>query len=273
MAPDSDQIEEPSNEELRLLTRRSAIKLLGGAGLALIAGCATGSVVSTTAASAAGSSSTAGGTATTAGGAGSTTTVFGGAGSCVLIPEETEGPYPLDLSGDEALFRSDITEGLPGIPLALTMTLVNASSDCAPIDGARVDLWHCDADGNYSGYSQPGVDTTGETFCRGIQVSDASGLVTFQSIYPGWYQGRITHIHFQVFLGNGLAATSQIAFPGEITDAVYAVEPYLAKGPNTSVTDISQDNVFSDGSQYQMASVTGDAASVLEATLLVGVAA
>jgi protocatechuate 3,4-dioxygenase beta subunit len=262
---EQDHIEEPTNEELRLLSRRSAIRLIGGAGLALIAGCATGSVVTTTAAAAASTSS--------AGPSGTTVTTFGGAGSCVLIPEETAGPYPLDLSGDEVFVRTDITEGRPGVPLALTLSLVNASADCAPITGARVDLWHCDADGVYSGYSQPGSDTTGETFCRGIQMSDGNGQVTFQTIYPGWYQGRITHIHFQVFLDNGLAATSQIAFPPEITDVVYAVEPYVAKGPNTSVPTFADDNVFSDGTQYQMASATGDPASGYEASLLVGVAA
>jgi protocatechuate 3,4-dioxygenase beta subunit len=271
MTQQHGNLEEPSNEDLRLLTRRSAIKLLGGAGLALIAGCATGSVVTSTTFARALTST--GGVPTTTAAGGVSTTAFGDAGSCVLIPEETAGPYPLDLSGDEVFFRADITEGRPGIPLALGMTLVNVSDECAPIEGARVDLWHCDADGNYSGYSQPQVDTTGETFCRGIQVTDADGLVTFRTIYPGWYQGRITHIHFQVFLGNGLAATSQIAFPAETTDSVYAVEPYSAKGPNTSVADIGQDMVFADGSQHQMVSVSGDAASSLEASLLVGVAA
>lgn len=259
-----DHIEEPTNEDLRLLTRRSALRLLGGAGLALIAGCAT--VTATTVAAATGSNSPAGS------GTGTPSTLFGGAGSCVLIPEETAGPYPLDLSGEEVFFRSDIAEGRPGVPMTLALTLVNPSADCAPIEGARVDLWHCDADGNYSGYSQPAVDTTGETFCRGIQVTDGSGLATFQTIYPGWYPGRITHVHFQVFLGNGLSATSQIAFPPEVTEAVYAVEPYSAKGPNTSVADLSQDNVFSDGTRYQMATVTGDTRA-LSATLLVGVTA
>ncbi len=266
MAPEHDHIEEPSNEELRLLSRRSAIKLLGGAGLAVIAACATGSVVTTTAA-AAGSTTTGGATATTVGG--TTLTTFGGAGSCVLIPEETAGPYPLDLSGDEVFVRTDITEGHAGVPLALTLALVNASADCAPISGARVDVWHCDADGVYSGYD----GATGETFCRGIQISDTSGQVTFQTVYPGWYPGRITHIHFQVFLDNGLAATSQIAFPPEVTDAVYAVDPYAAKGPNTSVPTFADDMVFSDGTQYQMATMTGDAAAGYVATLLVGVAA
>jgi protocatechuate 3,4-dioxygenase beta subunit len=271
MEREHDHIEEPTNEELRLLTRRSAIRMIGGAGLALIAGCATGSVVTTTAAAANSSTTSAGAPGTTVT-SGVTVTTFGGAGSCVLIPEETAGPYPLDLSNDEVFFRSDITEGRPGVPLALTMSLVNASADCAPIGNARVDLWHCDAAGVYSGYSQPGADTAGETFCRGIQVSDSNGQVTFQTVYPGWYQGRITHIHFQVFLESGLAATSQIAFPPEVTDAVYAVEPYTDKGPNTSVPTFADDNVFSDGTQYQLATVNGDPGSGFTATLLVGIA-
>jgi protocatechuate 3,4-dioxygenase beta subunit len=271
MTEHSDHFEEPTNEELRLMSRRRALRLLGGAGLAVIAACATDGVVTTTAA-ASGSSTTAGaGSSTTTAGAAATST-FGGAGTCVLIPEETQGPYPLDLSGDEEFFRSDITEDRPGLPLTPTFSLVDVNSGCAPIEGARIDVWHCDAEGVYSGYSQPGVDTTGETFLRGIQLTDANGQATFQTIYPGWYQGRITHVHFQVFFESGLAATSQIAFPEETTDAVYAVEPYAAKGPNTSVPTFAGDNVFSDGTQYQMAGVTGGADARYIAALLVGVA-
>jgi protocatechuate 3,4-dioxygenase beta subunit len=267
-----NHLDEPTNEDLRAMSRRTALRLLGGAGLAVIAACATDGVVGTTAAAASGSTSTAGSASTTANGAGTTTTTFGSAGSCVLIPEETEGPYPLDLSDSEEFFRIDIAEGRPGVPLTLTLSLVDVNDGCAPIAGARVDIWHCDADGVYSGYSQPGSDTTGETFCRGIQTSDGNGQVTFQTIYPGWYQGRITHIHFQVFLESGLAATSQIAFPEEITTAIYAVQPYSTKGPNTSVTSFDQDNVFSDGTQYQLATTTGGADARYIATLLVGMA-
>ena len=263
--PEAEHLEEPTNEELRLVSRRSALRLLGGAGLAVIAACATDGVVTSTTAAAAGTSTSAS-AGTTA------TTTFGGAGTCVLIPEETEGPYPLDLSGDEEFFRGDITEGRPGVPLTLTLSLVDVNAGCGPIEGARIDVWHCDADGVYSGVSQPGNDTTGETFCRGIQLTDANGQATFQTVYPGWYQGRITHIHFQVFLDSGLVATSQIAFPEEVTNAVYAVEPYAATGPNTSVGSIAEDMVFSDGSQYQMAAVTGGADARYIATLLVGVA-
>jgi len=266
--PRENHLEEPTNEEIRAISRRSAIKLLGGAGLAVLAGCATDPVSAT---STAGAVSSTGNGSIGSSPAGATTT-FGGDGSCVLIPEETEGPYPLDLSGSEEFFRSEISEGRPGVPLTLTLSLVDVDSSCSPISGARVDIWHCDADGVYSGFSQPGSDTTGETFCRGIQISDQNGQVTFQTVYPGWYQGRITHIHFQVFLESGLAATSQIAFPEEVTAAVYAVEPYAAKGPNTSVSSIDQDNVFSDGSQYQMATMTGGADARYMASMLVGVA-
>ncbi len=268
MTHESHNLEEPTNEELRLIGRRSALRLLGGAGLAVIAACATEGATGTTATA---GTSTSAGTGSTTAGAGATTT-FGGAGTCVLIPEETEGPYPLDLSGDEAFFRSDISEGRSGVPLTLTLSLVDVNASCAPLEGARIDVWHCDADGVYSGVSQPGNDTTGETFCRGIQLTDGNGQATFQTVYPGWYQGRITHIHFQVFLDSGLAATSQIAFPEDVTDAVYAVEPYVAKGPNTSVRSIEEDMVFSDGSQYQIAAVTGGADARYIATLLVGVA-
>jgi len=261
---DHEHVDEPTNEELRAVSRRSALKLLGGASLALIAAC---TIDRTTGAGAAADSTTASTSTTTA-----STSTFGNDGSCVLVPEETEGPYPLDLSGSEEFFRNDIGEGRDGVPLTLTLSLVDVEAGCAPISGARVDVWHCDADGVYSGYSQPGTDTTGETFCRGIQLSDDNGQVTFQTIYPGWYSGRITHIHFQVFIDSGLAATSQIAFPQEITDAVYAVDPYAAKGPNTSVTTFAEDNVFSDGTQYQMASITGGVDARLMATLLVGLA-
>ncbi len=213
MQPESDVpqelVDEPSNEELRAISRRSALRLLGGAGLFMSPPAppkpwppqrreprAPRRLREPRPAR--------------------PPRRFGAAGSCVLIPEETEGPYALDLSGDEPMFRSEITEGHPGVPLSMTLALVDANADCVPVSGARVDLWHCDADGSYSGFSQPGNDTTGETFCRGIQLTDDNGQVTFQTVYPGWYQGRITHVHFQVFLDSGLAATSQIAFPEEV---------------------------------------------------------
>ncbi|HEY7703386.1 MAG TPA: dioxygenase, partial [Acidimicrobiia bacterium] len=155
MVVEQAHLDEPTNEELRLIDRRSALKLLGGAGLAALAACAPGSVTGTTLS---GSTPTTDaipttGAATTTGSPGST---FGGAGSCVLIPEETAGPFPLDLSGDEAFLRSAIAEDRPGVPLSLTLHLVDTDAGCRAIEGARVDVWHCDADGVYSGYSQQG---------------------------------------------------------------------------------------------------------------------
>ena len=183
---------------------------------------------------------------------------------CVLIPQETEGPYPLDLSGDATKFRKDITEGRPGVPLRLVLTLVNINDACVPIPNARVDIWHTDKEGVYSGFNQPGANTIGETFMRGIQISDANGRVEFNTIYPGWYPGRITHIHFQVFLNNVLSATSQMAFPEDITKQVYGTPLYATKGQNTSVESNAADNVFASPAsalQYEMLSVLLDLSS------------
>lgn len=138
---------------------------------------------------------------------------------CVIVPEVTEGPYYFD----PALLRADITEGRPGLPTTLKMQVVDQA--CAPLANARVDVWHCDADGNYSGYN--GYE--GETFMRGTQMSDADGMVTFATVYPGWYRGRTTHIHFKVFLNETTVLTGQIFFPDDVSNAVYAsVAPYTA---------------------------------------------
>jgi protocatechuate 3,4-dioxygenase beta subunit len=151
------------------LTRRRALQLAGGLGLAaVIPACADGGTASpeTTA-------------ATTA--EASTETAATAAPDCVLMPELTEGPYYLDLD----LVRSDITEGRPGLPLDLRVNVVDAGS-CEPIEGAAVDVWHCDAEGIYSG-----VDgAEGETFCRGVQLTDAGGTAEFLTVFPGWYTGR-----------------------------------------------------------------------------------
>jgi len=180
---------------------------------------------------------------------------------CVVIPQETEGPYPLDLSSDPTKFRQDITEGRPGVFLRLVLTLVNINDSCKPIPNARVDIWHTDKDGVSSGFNQPGANTVGETFMRGIQITDANGRVEFTTIYPGWYPGRITHIHFQVFIGSVLSATSQMAFPEEVTKMVYGTPLYSAKGQNTSVSGNSEDNIFAspiNGLQYQMLTLIND---------------
>mgnify|MGYP001810002195 CR=1 FL=1 len=195
--------------------------------------------------------------------------------SCALIPTETDGPYPLyTVLQTPGVVRQDITGGKTGVPLTLVLRLVNINNSCAPIEEAAVYIWHCDKDGAYSGYSQPGANAIGETFCRGVQYSDANGQALFRSIYPGWYAGRITHIHFQIYLrglGTTVTATSQVAFPQAITQAVYASPLYAARGQNTSVPSFAQDNVFSDGTSLQMVEIVGSASVGYTATLTVGV--
>lgn len=238
-----------------LVSRRRALGLFGAA--ATLVGCGGGSSSSATSAT----TSSSGGTS--------------GSASCVLTPEETAGPYPLfsDIASASTYMREDITEGKSGVPLQLLLTFVNVSDNCTPITDALIYAWHCDKDGVYSGYSQPGGNTLGETFCRGVQMTDSTGLVRFTTIYPGWYSGRITHVHFRAYLGNSLQATSQLAFPQDITTAVYASSLYAARGQNTSVTSFSADNVFSDGEQYQLCTLTQNASTGgYDAALTVGIA-
>jgi protocatechuate 3,4-dioxygenase beta subunit len=180
---------------------------------------------------------------------------------CVLIPQETAGPYPLDLSKNDSMFRQDITEGKGGTPLQLILTIVNINDDCRPIQNARVDVWHCDKDGVYSGYSQPGANTVGQTFMRGIQMTDSNGRVEFSTMYPGWYAGRITHIHFQVFLNSVLSATSQVAFPDSLNTEVYNTSLYASHGQNTSVANNAADSVFGSPAgdlQYELLTMESD---------------
>lgn len=138
---------------------------------------------------------------------------------CTLTPRVTEGPFYFD----PALVRQDIREDRPGVPLHLCMQVVTA--DCRPINGARVDIWQCDAQGNYSGYArQAALDTSGQTFLRGTQFADARGVAQFRTIWPGWYRGRTTHVHFKILLGADAqrqALTGQIFFDEGFNQAIY----------------------------------------------------
>ncbi len=160
--------------------------------------------------------------------------------SCVFVPEVTEGPYYFD----PALVRFDITENKPGLPLELRLKVVGTR--CQPLSGARVDVWHCDAGGLYSGYvnrsDNGAVDVKGETFLRGTQYADADGKVRFRTIYPGWHYGRTTHMHFKVFINEINVLTGQIFFPDTLNDAVYRlITPYSERGvlrDTTNETDV-----------------------------------
>ena len=143
--------------------------------------------------------------------------------TCVLAPEMTEGPFYLDINK----VRSDITEGRPGAPLGLALTVVDAST-CAPVSGAAVDIWHTDASGDYSG-----VNGNSGTFMRGTQVSGSDGVVTFKTLYPGWYTGRAVHIHVKVHAGGNVVHTGQLFFPDAFTSSVYKRSPYSSRpGPD-----------------------------------------
>lgn len=153
---------------------------------------------------------------------------------CTLMPEVTEGPYYID----PGLIRADIREDKQGIALDLRLQVVSA--DCQPIEGARVDIWHCDAQGNYSGFSGQGSDATsdtaGQTFLRGTQMTDAAGITAFQTIYPGWYRGRTTHIHFKVLLDETTVLTGQIFFSDALSQYLYDNAPdYLREGSRDTI--------------------------------------
>ncbi|OYT91226.1 MAG: intradiol ring-cleavage dioxygenase [Burkholderiales bacterium PBB3] len=232
----------------------------------------------------AGSTSTAGSTTSTA------------TGTCAVIPAETGGPYPgdgtnsngsgianaLTLSG---IVRSDIRSSIVGssavaggVPLTVTLKLVNASASCASLAGYAVYLWHCTREGGYSMYSS-GI--TAENYLRGVQVSNANGEVTFTTIVPGCYSGRWPHIHFEVFSSVAAATTlpagdavrtSQLALPKAMCDTVYATSGYSASVSNLANISLASDNVFgNDSAAQQMATVSGSVATGYAASLTVGV--
>jgi len=245
-----------------LLSRRRAIAMLGGAGLGLLlTRCGTGS----------GSSSSAPSGASTA-----------------EIPEETAGPFPADGSNgvnaltESGIVRSDITHSFgsasgvaTGVPLQVRLRVVDVAGGSAPMQGAAVYLWHCDAEGRYSLYDQ---EISAENYLRGVQAADADGWVSFTSVYPAAYSGRWPHIHFEIYpslddatAGAGKLRTTQLALPEGVSRAVYATDGYSGSLDNLSQTSLHSDLVFSDGYSLQMAKVTGSAADGYTATLTVPV--
>jgi protocatechuate 3,4-dioxygenase beta subunit len=198
---------------------------------------------------------------------------------CIVAPTETEGPFPYP--GGEInnpLQRADVKGGMTGVPLDITFIVVNTNSSCAVVPNARVDIWHCNKDGYYSGYgSQPGYlgtqSYTGQTWLRGYQLADTAGKVTFNTIYPGWYAGRSTHIHMEVYVGGVLKKTTQITFPETISDAVHVSTLYVAHGTNT--TRNTADGVFGDSATdlaNETVALTGSVAAGYSGSYTIGVA-
>jgi protocatechuate 3,4-dioxygenase beta subunit len=169
------------------------------------------------------------------------------AAACTLTAEQEEGPYYLDLEK----VRKNVTEGKAGLRLDLHVTIVDSSS-CKPIEGVAVDIWHCDAVGVYSGFS--GEGTSGKSFLRGVRLTDAGGLASFRTIYPGWYRGRATHIHLKAhvggtaalgrYRGGHVAHTGQLFFSDATTDRVARLSPYTRNA--TTRTRNAVDRVYTD---------------------------
>jgi protocatechuate 3,4-dioxygenase beta subunit len=173
----------------------------------------------------------------------------------------TEGPYYL--AGEKN--RRNITEGKPGAPLRLRLSVVDAST-CKPLKGAAVEVWHADAGGVYSGF---GAGAGSRTFMRGVQKTDASGLAIFDTVYPGWYQGRTVHIHVKVHVGGNVVHTGQLFFQDTLTDAVYKRSPYNQR-PGRDPRN-SGDSIFVNGGSRSMLTVAANGSSDYVGRITMGV--
>jgi protocatechuate 3,4-dioxygenase beta subunit len=261
----------------RILSRREVLALFGAAGAAVLVGCGAEPAGTTQPTSAAGQATAGGATAAptanaeaaTVGAlesnptaaatvtaevvtaeAGNATVVAGDTAAvpaCVVRPEQTEGPYYVDVDLLRSDIRSDTTTGevKAGAPLVLTFNVSQVSNgSCTPLEGALVEIWHCDAAGAYSGVSDPGFNTAGQNWLRGGQTTDANGVATFTTIYPGWYSGRTIHIHFKVAPSETQVFTSQLYFDEAVTDQVFAQSPYVEKGQRDQLN--ATDNIYDD---------------------------
>ncbi|WP_338897783.1 intradiol ring-cleavage dioxygenase [Streptomyces sp. TG1A-60] len=264
--------------DIPLFARRRMIRLLAGASMVpLVAACTSDESGSTSDSASSGSSSS--GSASS-----------GSSGSdCEVIPSETAGPYPGDGSNgpnvlkESGVVRRDITRSFgsasgvaEGVPLTVTLTVVDQSAGCdTPKEGAAVYVWHCDREGRYSLYSD---GATEENYLRGVQETDEKGQVTFTSIFPACYPGRWPHIHFEVYgslddatAARSIVATSQLAFPKDVCDTVYATDGYSQSVTTLGQLSLETDGVFSDGHEQQLADMEGSVEKGYTATLTVPV--
>lgn len=249
-----------------LVKRRRVLGLLAGVGLAAVAGCGTAA----------------------AGGPGGQPPGGGGSGKTSAageIPEETAGPYPGDGSNgpdvltQSGIVRSDIRSSFgsfsgaaEGVPLTIALTVTDVAG--APMPGATVYAWHCDRDGEYSLYG-----VTDQNYLRGVQAADAAGKIAFTSVFPAAYSGRWPHVHFEVYpdlasatTPDNALVTSQLALPQDACAQVYATAGYEQSVRTLAQTSLDKDNVFSDGWDTQLATVTGTVSGGMTAALVVPVA-
>lgn len=232
----------------QLLSRRNALRLLGIGGAAVLA---------------------------TSTGLGVEASTIRSALGCVVRPELTIGPYFVDDQFNRSDIRYDLRENniSEGTSLRLNISVYDVSKkSCTPLKGARVDVWHCDALGIYSGISNGVFNTLGQTFLRGYQVTDTKGAVQFQTIYPGWYSGRTVHIHFTIRTKGAdrqdYQFTSQLFFRDALTDQVHSKDPYAKKGSrNTRNPD---DEIFKKGGIQLLLNVRGDGGRGYIASINIG---
>ena len=220
----------------RVLTRREALALLGSTGSLLVLGCSPSS--------------------------GATSRASTTSQPCVVRPASTQGPYYVDEKLERSDIRSDPSDGTvkQGALLALTFNVSSiAKGSCAPLPGAILDVWHCDADGVYSDAVDPRFNTTGKKFLRGYQITDAKGSAKFTTIYPGWYPGRAVHIHYKIRSPASASSpyqfTGQLYFDEGLSDRIYAKPPYAAKG-RRSVSNLTDGIYTREGGRQTMLTVT-----------------
>ena len=259
----------------RLMSRREVLALFGVAGAAFVVGCSDDSESPTssptsTATKGATSAPTEGAVATATGASGGTSVPVP---SCVVVPELTEGPYFVDEMLNRSDIRSEPTDNsvVAGdqLDIIVNVSQVGGDGSCTALAGAQVDVWHCDAVGVYSGASDPGFDTTGKTWLRGYQVTGDNGQVAFTTIYPGWYQGRATHIHFKIRTEDGYEFTSQWFFNDAFSDTVHTQGVYADRGATGRLQN-SGDNIFGQSNGQLTLDVASAGTSAYATTFNIG---
>lgn len=229
------------------LKRREMLSFIGGIAVSLI-GCSRGQSVPTELIDAVAQIET------------ETTTTTS---DCIVRPQQTEGPYFVDERLNRSDIRLDPSDGSvkEGIPLRLVFRVTQVDGrSCIPVEGAIVDVWHCDALGVYSDVTDRSFSTVGEKFLRGAQTTDVNGTAEFITIYPGWYPGRTVHIHFKIRTDAAQQSyefTSQLYFDDSLTDRIHTLSPYAAKGQRTQRND--QDRIFQSGGEQLMLQLTEEA--------------
>lgn len=273
---------------LQARSRRGALRWLGG-GAAVLAGCGGGGGSDGSASASSTASTTVASSSSTSSSSSSSTA----SSSCSTIPTETAGPYPSDGTNRDAsgsvsnalalagIVRQNIVSSFgsgsgsaDGVALTVELTLASVGNACAALSGLAVYLWHADQLGRYSLYSS---GATAANYLRGVQVSDSNGLVRFQTIVPGCYDGRWPHIHFEIYASQAAATTganalktTQLALPQAMAAATYADSRYTGSTANLAKVSLASDNIFSDGYSLQLASVSGSVTAGWTAQLQVG---